>query len=92
MQGSVVGPLQFLIHIYNINNEISDSTVTCFTDSTRIHQGIKDEVDIQMPQNDLHNLYISAATNNMKFNANKFELLRYGTKGMGNDNSIIYKS
>ena len=32
----------------------------------------------QMLQNDLHKLYKWADTNNMKFNANKFELLRYG--------------
>ena len=31
-----------------------------------------------MIQNDLHKLYKLADTNNMKFNANKFELLRYG--------------
>ena len=30
-----------------------------------------------MLQNDLHKLYKWADTNNMKFNANKFELLRY---------------
>ena len=33
-----------------------------------------------MLQNDLHKLYKWADTNNMKFNANKFELLRYGKK------------
>ena len=31
-----------------------------------------------MLQNDLYKLYKWADTNNMKFNANKFELLRYG--------------
>ena len=44
---------------------------------TRISLGIKDEEDTQMLQNDLHKLYKWADTNNMKFNANKFELLRY---------------
>ena len=33
---------------------------------------------MQMLQNDLHKLYKWADTNNMQFNANKFELLRYG--------------
>ena len=31
-----------------------------------------------MLQNNLHNLYKWTDTNNMKFNANKFEHLRYG--------------
>ena len=31
-----------------------------------------------MLKNDFHKLYKWADTNNMKFNANKFELLRYG--------------
>ena len=55
-----------------------DSTVSCFADDTRIHLVIKDEEDTQMLQNDLHMLYKLADTNNMKLNANKFELLRYG--------------
>ena len=77
-QGSVLGPLLILIHITDINYEIADSTVSCFADDTRILLGIKDEEDTQMLQNDLHNLHKWAGTNNMKLNANKFELLRHG--------------
>ena len=47
-QGSVLGPLLFLIHISDINYEIADSTVSCFDDDTRILLGIKDEEDTQM--------------------------------------------
>ena len=76
-QGSVLGPLLFLIDISDINNEIADSTVSCFADDTRILLGIKDEKDTHMQQKDLYNLYKWSDTN-IKFNANKFELLRYG--------------
>ena len=55
-----------------------DSTVSCFVNDTQILLGIKDEEDTQMLQNDLHKMYKWAATNNMKFNANKFELIRSG--------------
>ena len=90
-QGSVLGPLLFLIHISDINNEITASTVSCLADDTLILQGIKDEEDTQMLQNDLHKLYIWADTNNMKFNANKFELLQYG-KEQEIKTTTIYKS
>ena len=46
-------------------------------DHTRILLGVKVEEDTQMLQNDLHKLYKWADTNNIKLNANKFELLRY---------------
>ena len=77
-QGSVLATILFLIHICDINNEIADSTESSFADDTRIVLGIKDEEDTQMMQNDLHKLYKWADTNNMKFNANKYELLLYG--------------
>ena len=78
-QGSVLGSLIFLIHISDINYETADSTVSCFADDTRILLGLKDEENTQMLQNDLNkpcNGQILIII--MKFNANKFELLRYG--------------
>ena len=57
-----------------------DSTVSCFAYDTRILLGIKDEVVTHMQQNDLQKLYKWTDTNNMKFNANKFELLLYGNE------------
>ena len=44
-----------------------------------------------MLQNDLHKLYKWADTNNMKFNANTFELLRYG-KVQEIKSAVTYKS
>ena len=76
--GSVLGPLLFLFLISDMNNEITDSGGSWFADDTRILLGIKDEEDRLMLQNDIHKLYKLADTNNMKFNANKFEILRYG--------------
>ena len=75
--GSVLGCALFQIHISEINYEIADSTVSCISDDTRILLILKDEKDTQMLQNNLHKLYKWADANNMKFNANKFELLRY---------------
>ena len=79
-QGSMLGPLLFLIHISDINFEITDSTASCFDDDTRILLGIKDEEDTQMLQNDLNTPNKCSDATNMKFNDNKFELLLYGKK------------
>ena len=52
---------------------------------------IKDEDETQMLQNDFQKLYKWADTNNMKFNANKFEHLRYG-KEQEIKSATTYKS
>ena len=67
-----------LLYISDINYEIADLTVSWFDDDTRILLGIKYEEDTQMLQSDLHKLYKWVDRNNMTFNENKFELLRYG--------------
>ena len=87
----IIYPFLFLIHISDINYEIADSTVSCFADGTRILLGIKDEENTQMIQNDLHKLCKWAYTNNMKFNANTFVLLRYG-KEQEIKSALTYKS
>ena len=87
----MLGPLLFLIHITDINYEIADSTVSCFAEDTRIFLGIKDEEDTQMLQKDLYKLYNWAKTNNVKFNANKFELLLYGKKSRKKKSATTYK-
>ena len=40
--------------------------------------GINEEADVEGMQKDLDHIYKWAETNNMKFNSDKFELLRYG--------------
>ena len=84
-------PLLFIIDKSDINYEIEDSTVSCFADDMQILLGIKDKEDTQMLQNDLYKLYKWADTNNIKFNANKFELLRYG-KEQEIKSATTYKS
>ena len=57
---------------------MTNSTVSCDVDDTRILLGIKAEEDTQILQKDLQTPYIRADRNNMKFYASKFELLRHG--------------
>ena len=57
-----------------------NSAVSCFTNNTQIILGIKDEVDTNMLQYDLHKLCVWAGTNIMKSNANKLKFLQYRKK------------
>ena len=78
-QGSVLGPLLFIIHIHDINNNIINSTVTSFADDTRISMAVNNADDSTLLQTDLNSIYEWAETNNMKFNDSKFEHLHYSS-------------
>ena len=82
-QGSSLGPLLFLIHIHDINEDLLFTKAASFADDTRIIGGIHDNNDRSRVQEDLKTVYAWAEANNMTFNGKKFELLSYG--GNGND-------
>jgi ribonuclease P/MRP protein subunit RPP40 len=77
-QGSVLGPLLFLILIGDIDEKVADSFVSSFADDTRVGKGINSLNDSEALQNDINHVYRWADTNNMMFNFDKFEALRYG--------------
>ena len=77
-QGTVLGPLLFLIMINDIDKDISESIISIFADDTRLTKVIKNEEDLENFQEDLEKLYSWAKDNNMEFNGSKFEVLRYG--------------
>ena len=79
-QGSVLGPLLFLIYISDINEGLSHTRASSFADDTRIIKNVKSAADCQLLQNDLEKVIEWAEENNMAFNTGKFELLRY-TRG-----------
>ena len=89
-QGTVLGPILFLVLINDIDKDISDeSFISLFADDTRIARKVSSEEDIEALQSDLEKLYNWQADNNMLFNSNKFEILRYG-KDQELKNSTLY--
>ena len=80
-QGSVLGPVLFLIHIADINSNVRFSTVSSFADDTRVLHSIESGADCVQLQEDLDVIYSWAVENNMCFNGDKFEVLRYSTSG-----------
>jgi hypothetical protein len=77
-QGSVLGPLLFLILIGDIDENTVHSLISSFADDTRATKGLKNEADAADLQNDLFHIYDWSEKNNSEFNSIKFESLRYG--------------
>ena len=98
-QGSVLGPLIFLVLIGDIDKNVASSFLSSFADDTRVGKGITSQQDTQLLQADLEAIYRWSTENNMNFNSDKFELLRYkvkhsmdiqtSTSYLSNDGSII---
>ena len=80
-QGSVIGPILFLVMMSDIDKSVKNSFVSSFADDTRVGCKIQSPEDEQKLQQDLNRIYGYADTNNMKFNDTKFELLRYRKPG-----------
>ena len=78
-QGSVLGPLIFLILMVDIDSGISNGTsLSSFADDTRALKGVKNIFDCTKLQEDLFTVYEWASDNNMEYNSSKFEAVRYG--------------
>jgi ribonuclease P/MRP protein subunit RPP40 len=78
-QGTVLGPVLFLLHISDIARGVSAKTTTSsYVDDTRVNRCISDsDIDCQALQEDLTSIYSWATDVNMTFNADKFECLRF---------------
>ena len=77
-QGTVLGPVLFLVHILDTCSNLSEGTCSSsFADDTRIWRGVSSTLDCNNLQNDLRSVYASADLINMTFNSKKFEWLRY---------------
>ena len=75
-QGTVLGPVLFLILILDIGENVSDGTrVSSFADDTRASRGIKTSLDNVQLQDDLKTIYSWAEEVNMEFNGDKFECI-----------------
>ena len=77
-QGSVLGPVLFLVHISDIDEHLNHTAVSSFADDTRFTMLVKCREDMGKMQEDLDEVYGWAEANKMMFNRTKFEHLRYG--------------
>ena len=78
-QGSILGPLLFLILIDNIDDKVRKSSTSIFADDTKATAEINSIEEAITLQEDLEILYEWSEENNMVFNGLKFECIKYGT-------------
>ena len=74
-QGTVLGPILFLIFINDIEHCINDSIIRCFADDTRVSKSISCENDVSALQSDLNSVMQWSERNNMALHKDKFEYM-----------------
>ena len=78
-QGSVLGPILFIIMISDLGRELSYSTTSKYADDTKATARISNSTDSQNFQLELNEkIYPWAPANNMTLNGDKFEHLQVG--------------
>ena len=76
-QGSVLGPLLFILFINDLEMVVSSSRVSFFADDTRVSKLIDCTEDCLLLQSDLDSVLEWSRKNNMKLHEKKFELLNH---------------
>ena len=89
VQGSVLGPIFFLMFIGDITDDTTANT-KLFVDDAKVKSKIEKEEDVVALQANLDTLYKWEETNKMKFNGSKFQLLRYGTNEEIKNNTVYF--
>ena len=77
-QGTVLGPILFLIYINDLPDEASSSTIRLFADDCILYRSIKTQQDSTLLQHDLNSIAQWELTWQMKFNIDKCYTMQAG--------------
>jgi len=80
-QGSVLGPLPFLVFINNLPQWIKSSMMLSFADDTRVYRKILEDSDESLLQRDLDSLMSWTKEWCLKFNVDKCKVIRVAHTG-----------
>ena len=76
-QGTVLGPILFLIYMNDIDKILMYASLRSFADDTRIVKKIETLDDVQLLQTDLENVIKWSSENNMQLHEDKFEFIQH---------------
>ena len=78
-QGTVLGPILFLVYINDLHQCINHSLISHFADDTRILKAITTAEDVSLLQQDLNETITWSNRNHMILHEDKFELICHTT-------------
>ena len=76
-QGTVLGPILFILYINDLLNSISYSNGFSFVDDTKLIGAIRGMISVELLQDDLNIVIEWSRVNNMELHEQKFEVLSY---------------
>ena len=78
-QGTVLGPVLFILYLNDLESCIKHSIISSFADDTRLKKAIQSIHDTKKLQDDLDSTIEWSERNNMQLHQSKFELLTHST-------------
>lgn len=79
-QGSVIGPLLFILYVNDLPDTTKSSTVALFADDSKCYRAIQSQTDRDLLQHDLDSMAQWSLTWQLRFNVSKSFLLRVSRK------------
>ena len=79
-QGSILGPLLFLLYEKHLSDSVNNSTIANFADDTKLFRTINSSLDAALLQEDLTNFEVCCSNVNLELNAEKCKILRITRK------------
>ena len=78
-QGTVLGPVLFILYLNDLQSCIKNSVISSFADDTRLKKNISTISDTNLLQSDLDSAITWSDENNMLLHQKKFELISHTT-------------